>query len=219
MHGRHNWSERARPLPQPLSHASQKTRKVGQPLPAHAKLLRARDGSALLEFAIALPLLVVFIVGIFDFSGAFNQKQKMEHAAQLGALLAGAQPTSDIDPSTADPDSLHPVVAAVFNSLADTGVLPQANLGTCKSASATVVQTSSLHWTYTISGCPNVLKVGINRGWVPAVTDTSKTVGTLVEVIYPYQWRFNSAIQLLFPGASYSATTFLNETAKVHNQL
>jgi len=51
----------------------------------------------LLEFAISLPLLVVFIVGMFDFSAAFNQKQKIEQAAQEGAhLLPGAQPMSDI---------------------------------------------------------------------------------------------------------------------------
>ena len=37
-------------------------------------LLRGAQGAALLEFAISLPLLVVFVVGIYDFSGAFNQK-------------------------------------------------------------------------------------------------------------------------------------------------
>ena len=57
---------------------------------------RDEQGAALLEFAISLPLLVVFIVGIFDFSGAFNQKQKIEQAAQEGAIIAGAQPMSDI---------------------------------------------------------------------------------------------------------------------------
>ncbi len=47
-----------------------------------ATLRHKAEGSALIEFAICLPLLVVFLVGIYDFSGAFNQKQKMEHAAQ-----------------------------------------------------------------------------------------------------------------------------------------
>ncbi|MGA2426160.1 MAG: TadE/TadG family type IV pilus assembly protein, partial [Terriglobales bacterium] len=54
--------------------------------------LRDERGSAILEFAISLPLLVVFVVGIYDFSGAFNQKQKIEQAAQEGAIVAGAQP-------------------------------------------------------------------------------------------------------------------------------
>ncbi len=59
-------------------------------------MLEDARGSALLEFAITLPLLVVFVVGIYDFSGAFNQKQKIEQAAQEGAIIAGAQPMSDI---------------------------------------------------------------------------------------------------------------------------
>ena len=64
-------------------------------------LLKDAQGAAMLEFAISLPLLVVFVVGIYDFSGAFNQKQKIEQAAQEGAIIAGAQPTSDIASPTA----------------------------------------------------------------------------------------------------------------------
>ncbi len=72
---------------------------------------------------------MVFVVGIYDFSGAFNQKQKIEQAAQEGAILAGAQPMSDIQTTNSNPDSLQPVVVAVFNSLAAGGVLPNANTG------------------------------------------------------------------------------------------
>src|ERR1039457_7064592 len=82
--------------------------------------LRQAEGSAILEFAIALPLLVVFVVGIYDFGGAFNEKQKIEQAAQEAAIIAAAQPTSDLQPAagkTANPDSLMPVVTAVVNSL------------------------------------------------------------------------------------------------------
>jgi Flp pilus assembly protein TadG len=93
-------------------------------------LLRESEGAALLEFAIVLPLLMVFVVGIFDFSGAFNQKQKIEQAAQEGAIIAGAQPMSDIASGNGDPDSLHPVVTAVFNSLVGSGVLAK---GACVS--------------------------------------------------------------------------------------
>jgi Flp pilus assembly protein TadG len=180
-------------------------------------------GSALLEFAIALPLLVVFVVGIYDFSGAFNQKQKIEQAAQEGAIIAGAQPMSDIAMATGDPDSLHPVVAAVFNSLAGSGVVPT---GTCAppGTASRPNGPNDLRWVYTISGCSSAyptdtLVVTINRGWVPAVAGTN-TVGTRLTVTYPYHWRFNSVIQLLFRGpSSYSATTYIHETATTHNQL
>jgi Flp pilus assembly protein TadG len=182
------------------------------------RLRQEIGGSSLLEFAITLPLLVVFIVGIYDFSAAFNQKQKLEHAAHEGAILAGAQPTSDIETANADPESLHPVVTVVFNSLAANGVLPNANQGTCAAANATPTHTA-LQWTYTIQGCPDTVTILINRGWIPATADSTKSVGTLLSLTYPYHWRFNSVIQLLIPGASYSATTVLSETARVHNQL
>jgi Flp pilus assembly protein TadG len=177
------------------------------------------QGSALLEFAVSLPLLVVFVVGIYDFSGAFNQKQKIEHAAQEGAIVAGAQPTSDIQPTNANPDSLQPVVTAIFNSLAASNVLPQANQGDCKApVGGTLV--SGVKWTYNINDCPDILTITIDRGWVPAgaTAGTVTSVGTSVTVTYPYRWRFNSVIQLLIPGARYAAKTELSETATVHNQ-
>ncbi len=188
--------------------------------------LKDAQGAAILEFAISLPLLVVFIVGIYDFSGAFNQKQKIEQAAQEGAIVAGAQPTSDIETTTSSPDSLQPVVTAIFNSLAGSGVLPNANQGTCKIATPpgwVPAPPAGLTWTYTMSGCTGAypgdnLIIAINRGTV--VTSVSPAVvGTSIQVQYPYHWRFNSVIQLLIPGASYAATTQVTESATVHNQM
>jgi Flp pilus assembly protein TadG len=192
---------------------------AGRGRPALHQMLQDARGSALLEFSLALPLLVVFVVGIYDFSGAFNQKQKIEQAAQEGAIVAGAQPMSDIETTNGNPDSLQPVVAVVFDAMAGNGVLTQANAGSCKAASAVITKTGALEWTYAISGCPYILNIIINRGWVPGVPDSTKTVGTILIVKYPYHWQFNSVIQLLFPGASYSPITILSETAAVHNQL
>jgi Flp pilus assembly protein TadG len=180
------------------------------------KLLTDDGGAALMEFAIALPLLVVFIVGIYDFSGAFNQKQKIQQAAQEGAIIAGAQPTSDIDSSNANPDSLQPVVTAISKSLTGSGVVPG---GACSPAT---YSNAGLTWTYTISGCSSVypldsLVIVINRGWSPGTATPATVVGTKVTVSYPYHWKFNSVIQLLFPGASYASTT-PTESASVHNQ-
>jgi len=180
-------------------------------------LLRDVQGAALLEFAISLPLLVVFVVGIFDFSGAFNQKQKIEQAAQEGAIIAGAQPMSDIASSDGNPTSLQAVSTAVFNSLTGSGVLANGACSPPGAASGPV----GLTWTYKISGCDSagdVLVITINRGWV-AGSGTPMPVGTVVTVAYPYHWRFNSVIQLLIPGASYAATTQVTESATVHNQM
>jgi Flp pilus assembly protein TadG len=179
-------------------------------------LLREVQGAALLEFAITLPLLVVFVVGIFDFSGAFNQKQKIEQAAQEGAIIAGAQPMTDIVSTTGDPDSLHPVVTAVFNSLAASGVLPK---GTCVPPGTPAHSGPNLKWKYTISSCPDDLVIVIDRGSV-STSNLPAAVCTKVTVTYPYHWRFNSVIQLLFPGPSgYAAITQVTESATVHNQM
>lgn len=189
-------------------------------MPRLGKLTKRTEGSALLEFAIVLPLLVVFIVGIYDFSGAYNQKQKIEHAAQAGAIVAGGQPRSDMYTGNLNPDSLQPVLAVVFNSLAADAVLPLANQGSC---TVPVVPTPNggLSWTYTISGCStnatDTLTIVMDRGVV--VAGPPATVSTKVTVSFPYHWRFNSVIQLLFPGASYAATTDLRQTATVHNQM
>ena len=182
------------------------------------KVRKRSEGSALLEFAIVLPLLVVFIVGIYDFSGAFNQKQKIGHAAQEGAAVAGAQPMTDMDPSSSTPpDSLKPVLEVIFNSLSASNVLPPGgSMGGC---TVTPTHVSELKWSYSISDCsPDPLVIVIDRGWVP-VDPGPVTVGTRVTVSHRYHWRFNSVIQLLVPGAAYAPFTDLSETATVHNQM
>jgi Flp pilus assembly protein TadG len=205
------------------------------------RLAAGERGSSLLEFAIVLPLLMVFVVGIYDFSGAFNQKQKIEQAAQEGAILAGAQPMTDIAPPPSsssppsNPQSLQAVVTAIFNSLAASGVLPNANTGTCGPPFApTPTGQTLLTWTYAVTGCSSnpvstttgclsdttdTLYIVINRGWVSAGTSIATVVGTTVTVSYDYDWRFNSVIQLLIPGAGYAARTCLIETSSVQNQM
>jgi TadE-like protein len=193
-------------------------------IPGLMSRLRGEQGAALLEFAVMLPLLVVFVVGIYDFSGAFNQKQKLAQTAQEGAIVAAAQPTSDIATTIANPESLQPVVVAIFSSLAGTGVLPNANTGTCKMPPPVPTRPGPpLAWTYTIPGCSGAfagdnLVITINRGWVSA-TGPPVSVGTVVTIVYPYHWRFNSVIQFLIPGASYAATTQVTQSATVHNQM
>ena len=203
-------------------------------------LLAEERGSALLEFSITLPLLVVFVVGIYDFSGAFNQKQKIEQAAQEGAILAAAQPMTDVTGGTSsvptNPDSLKAVVTAIFNSLAGSGALPNANTGTCMMPPPAPTQPNGgLSWTYTISGCSsapgtNNLIITINRGCVCAAAPTCTAappcasgppvaIASSVTITFPYNWRFNRVVQLLMPGAAYAATTQLTETATVHNQM
>ncbi len=113
-------------------------------------LLRATDAAALIEFAVALPLLVVLVVGIFDFGGAFNLKQELSNAAREGARFGAAQPSNDISPSISKPPSVDAIRFLVDSYLQtahinDCGLsaIPEPNNG------------GGLLWVYTAStGCP-----------------------------------------------------------------
>src|SRR5580704_15539947 len=75
-------------------------------------------GSQIVEFALSLPLLVLFVVGIFDFSGAISLKQKLTNAAREAARVAAADPASDLgSPSGAQPASVLDAFYVVDNYL------------------------------------------------------------------------------------------------------
>lgn len=78
-----------------------------------------RDDRAaqLLEFAVALPLLVLFVVGIFDFSNAFTLKQKLTNAVRDGARVAAAGPASDLSSPIRVPASVIDAYQVVDNNL------------------------------------------------------------------------------------------------------
>jgi len=194
-------------------------RKVLNPLKPVLSFLACERASQIAEFAVSVPLLVVFVVGIFDFSGAFNLKQKLAGAAQEGALSAGSQTLSDLDQS--NPASVRAVVGVVFNYLTNAKVLANANMGSCKVAGASPSShtPSSLIWQYTISNCPDSLVVTVDRGKVFDATGGLKVVGSRVVVTYPYRWRFNSVIQLLIPTATYSAITQVTTDSVAPNQI
>ena len=80
--------------------------KLGTCVRLRISLLRGTDAAAIIEFAVALPLLVVLVVGIFDFGGAFNLKQELNNAAREGARFGAAQPTNDISPANLKPPSV-----------------------------------------------------------------------------------------------------------------
>jgi Flp pilus assembly protein TadG len=58
---------------------------------------RSAEGSQLLEFAFALPFLLVLAVGITEFSFAFVLRDKLANAAREGARKAVTQPTPEVE--------------------------------------------------------------------------------------------------------------------------
>jgi len=183
-----------------------------------ALLWREEAASQIVEFAVALPLLAVFVVGIFDFSGAFTLKQKLINAAREGARAAAAGPANDLTNATTPTGVPASVIDAFW--VVD-NYLKSEKLNDC-GLSSMVGTGSRLTWTYsaTGNGCPgNGVKLIIDRGCVTqsvGVT-TVYVVGTCVNIKYSYQWRFQSVITLLVP-ATYQGITDLSVSASALNE-
>src|ERR1700719_2975708 len=74
--------------------------------------------SQIVEFALSLPLLVLFVVGIFDFSNAISLKQKLTNAAREAARVAAADSANDLgSPSAGVPASVGDAFQAADNYL------------------------------------------------------------------------------------------------------
>jgi Flp pilus assembly protein TadG len=176
------------------------------------------EASQLVEFAVALPLLVVFVVGIFDFGQAFNLKLKLNGAARQAARLGSSLPTSDLD----DPLSTSPPVSVdAVRSVVDS-YLKAAGMNDCGLFTQTGTLTGTLTWTYIASGngCVAPLTVVVNRAYGLKTTVNgiqTDVICTQVTLSYPFQWHFNSVIQLLVPGASYAGTTLIPTDAIAPN--
>jgi Flp pilus assembly protein TadG len=168
-----------------------------------ARLFRAcasTEGSQIVELAVSLPLLMVFVVGITDFGTAFNLKQKLSNAAREGVRIAANQYMADVV-NTA-PNSIIAVHDAVDNYLL------AARVNDCGLSSVTPTK-AGLTWTYAAnSGCPGngTLTLTIDRGNTFQTTDANTTTleTTHILISYPYQWRFGGVIRFFAPSANYA---------------
>jgi Flp pilus assembly protein TadG len=77
------------------------------------------DGAVLVEFALSLPLLLLIIVGIFDFGLAFQQLGVVTNAAREGARMA-------VLPGYSTPDIQNRVIA--YLQAGGVTVTPQINV-------------------------------------------------------------------------------------------
>jgi Flp pilus assembly pilin Flp len=185
---------------------------------------REDRGAQLVEFAVTLPLMMVFVVGIFDFSGAFTLKQKLTNIARDAARAAAAEPASDLNNTL--PVSVSDTFQAVKNYLATN------NINDCGVAAP--VHSTGLTWKSTASGNGCVtpgLILTINRGYyfpqtggsLPSVTCISQApsgqtaiIGTCVSIQYPYPWRFGRVASLL--GSAVALPTEISATAVAMNE-
>jgi Flp pilus assembly protein TadG len=181
-----------------------------------ARRVRNDQGSQIAEFAISLPLLVVMVVGIFDFSGAFALKQKLVNAAREGARAAAADPANDLSGAV----SGVPVSVSDAFQVADNYLLAE-KINDCALGGATITQGSGLTWSATSTGtCPGGgIIFSINRGCVTQQTlagTSTSMVATCVTITYPYAWRFNTVSSLL--GRTILGPNNLTTTAVAYNE-
>jgi Flp pilus assembly protein TadG len=165
----------------------------------------------LVEFAVALPLLVLFVVGIFDFSGAYTLKQKLTNITRDAARVAAADPATDLS-STFSKGNAPASVVDAFNVVDNYLVANQ--ISDCGVTASSVTSSGTLTWQFKVtpsSGSPCGIILTINRGYVfpqnattpPSVTCASQTVGsataivgTCVSLQYAYSWRFGRVSSL-----------------------
>lgn len=185
------------------------------------RLLTGCKGSQIVEFAVALPLLAVFVVGIFDFGQAFNIKLKLSGAVREGARLGAGLPTSDLTGNPLQAGGTIDAVRYIVDSY-----LVSSGLNDCGLNTYPGTLTGTLTWTYTPAGgqgnggCPGQLTLTVNRAFAFKTTVNGNQVDvicTQVTLSYPFMWHFNSVIQLLVPGASYAGVTQIPTDALAPN--
>ena len=196
------------------------TCKIAPVLRAGASVCRETSASQIAEFAVALPLLLVMVVGIFDFGNAYNMKQKVTNIAREAARMGASQPTADLTNPT--PPSILAIRDTVSSALLSSK-LPDCGLGTMAAAPAGAA--TPWKWTFTTScGSAGNLVLSVDRGYVFTSTLTAggnsiKMINTQVTLLYPYQWQFNRIVTVMLPTAIYPGTTQISVASMMANQM
>lgn len=181
--------------------------------------LRGTEGVQIVELAIVLPLLMVLLVGIFDFGNAFNLKQKLTNAARAAARLGSSAPTNDLN-SGGTPNSITSIRNFVDDSLVAQGV------NECSLVRTGGTQSSpQLLWTFTATGngCPAPgMTLIIDRsccaaGVLTAGSPPVQVISTHIQISYSYKWTFENVIGLIAPGSIYPGVSQISTDAYVPN--
>jgi Flp pilus assembly protein TadG len=171
--------------------------------------------SQIVELALSLPLLMLFVVGIFDFSGALSLKQKLTNAARDGARVAAADVANDLG-SAGVPVSVNNAFQVVD------AYLKAEKINECGLSGATPGPPAGLTWTYTAAGlgCPAIgMTLTINRGcFTSQALGTAQTdvIDTCVTIQYPYTWRFGGVSRLV--GGTFIGPTTISTSATAFNE-
>jgi Flp pilus assembly protein TadG len=146
--------------------------------------------SQIVELALSLPLLVLFVIGIFDFSSAITLKQKLTNAAREGARVAASDPASDLSNSPTG----FPVSVTDAFYVVDRYLLSE-KINDCGLISSGLSPNGILTWQATAAGpgCSGTgLVLTIQRGNITPSSSGPNIdiISTVVTIQYPYTWQF-----------------------------
>lgn len=185
-----------------------------------ATRVRETEGAELLEFALALPLILAMVAGLLDFSRAYNIKQKLANAVREGARVGSSEST--ISDTTSNPSSVKAIRDDVVTYLQDAG-LDTSFIGTTLSWNPCPGTCVGTYYTTSASGVNYGLMIERN---VTTVTYTDPNTANLVHVpstrvtlYYPYDWTFgfNQIIKLLVPSSTFTNPIRIETDAMMAN--
>lgn len=154
---------------------------------------RETSGSQLVEFALALPMVVVLAIGVMDFAKAYNIKHILTNAAREAARITSSNPLLDSSCTSSTPCSIQAAADDVENYLVNAGLSKASCL---KTASAS---TSGNTYTYS---CSSVSLVINHADPVAGGASGGIVLSTQVTLSYPYTFTFGKIIALLVSGAT-----------------
>jgi TadE-like protein len=175
--------------------------------------LKETEAAELLEFALALPMILAMVAGLLDFSRAYNIKQKLANAAREGARVEATAPGIEITNSS--PPSLPTLRDDVVTYL-NNAKLSTSFIGT----TSTYDPTSCTGTWYTTRGT-STTKYGLKVERCVQVFDSTGVPiqSTRITLYYPYDWTFgfDHIIKLLIPSSTFTGPIMIETDATISN--
>lgn len=171
---------------------------------------RRSRGSQIVEFAMVLPLFMVFAIAAFDFGHVFALRDKLDNSAREGARVASAQPLLGEVSGSAPSTNTTATAQSVFDYLLQAKVVQGCALNGGASS-------GYFAWTFNANGCPDNLSITVERNYQVVVNGNNVSMSR-VTVSYPVHFLFfHRVIGVLTPGASYPSTFVLTPQAIMQN--
>lgn len=172
-------------------------------------------GAQLLEFALILPFLLVFVIGITEFGRGYNIFHNVTNAAREGARLSCIEENNQ---PTVPPNTIRDRVVSYMNGL---GLQTSYYTGGAVNNPSGTPPT-----TYVYGGYPNGAYLLINQQENVPKRDASGNpipntyyLGSKVTLTYPYQFSlFRGVVNLLLTTDTYDGTFYVENTAIMENQ-